>query len=154
MQAELAGAEAANSAIASTLLSDTPDVLPPLIQRAKTQLHVLSITEALHEAAAAAHTTADLPRLDSAILAAQKAGLDGLLPEPCRSVSCLHIKHLHYPLHHVCCKNCPASSPHVNYVVMCAWQKQSGITALLFMLPNGKSPCRFHQLFHIFLQPS
>ena len=87
MQAELAGAEAANSATAGTLLFDTPDVLPPLIQRAKTQLHVLSITEALHEAAAAAHTTADLPRLDSAILAAQKAGLDGLLPEPCRSVS-------------------------------------------------------------------
>ena len=86
MQDEVSKAEGARSTAASTLLSEVPDLLTPLIQYAQTQLQLHSITEALHRAYAGAATTSDLPKLDSAILAARKAGLDELLPGPCRSV--------------------------------------------------------------------
>lgn len=87
MQGEVSKAEGARSAAASTLLTDVPDFLAPLVQYAKTQLQLQIITESLHRAYAAADTTSDLPKLDSAISAARKAGLDELLPGPCRSVN-------------------------------------------------------------------
>lgn len=90
LQAEVSRAEAAASAPGASLLLDVPDLLAPLIQHAKTQLHLHIVTEALHRTSAAAHTTAELPKLESAIQAARKAGLEELLPEPCRSESYSH----------------------------------------------------------------
>lgn len=86
VQTELSNAEAANSTAACTMLCDVPDMLTPLIQHAKAQLHTHSVTEALYRATKAAKTAADLPELDSAISAAQEAGLHELLSGPCRSV--------------------------------------------------------------------
>ena len=84
LQAEVSRAEAAGGAMAATLLLDVPNILMPLIERAKAALHLHNITEALHRTTAAARTTAELPELETAIQAAQEAGLDELLSEPCR----------------------------------------------------------------------
>lgn len=86
-QEEVSKAEIVSSAAACTLLSDAPDCLTSLLRHAKDQLHIQTIRDNLHQATAAACTTADLPELDSTILAAREAGLDDLLPEPCRSVN-------------------------------------------------------------------
>ena len=85
-QAELGRAEAVSAASIGAVsgLSVGPDMLAPLIVRAKHQLEIERARGGLHRAMAAAKTDADLPQLDAAIQAARRAGVQDRVPEASR----------------------------------------------------------------------
>ncbi|KAL3163087.1 hypothetical protein ABBQ32_009505 [Trebouxia sp. C0010 RCD-2024] len=83
-RAEAASAAASGGQIG---LSVGPDMLTPLINRAKQQLEVERAKGGLHKAIAVARTNADLPQLDAAIQAAHKAGLQERATQASRHAS-------------------------------------------------------------------
>jgi hypothetical protein len=86
-QGALAKAEAAAQAAAngSGLVAGT-EALAPRVAAARRQLEVQRAAEALAKAAQSSKTVTDLPRLEAAILAARKVGVQDADPETCRWV--------------------------------------------------------------------
>ena len=82
LQGDISRAEAAVQGATSTIsgLTVGVDALSPLMQRARRQLEVEKVSEALSRTVAAAKGVGDLPRLEAAILQARKLAAADLQP--------------------------------------------------------------------------